>query len=396
MRSFAIFTSLALLLTPVFSAPFIPSKIEVERITGNKKDGSYIVKLKDGTDKKEAMAWIRSHLGSSSSIKYDYDDDDLNGFSGTFSQDFIDILTNSDKIEAVSEDAMVYTNTVQKNAPWGLQRITQKKKLSKDDTDALNYKYSYDGKAGEGVDVYVVDTGIHVKHKEFEGRAKWSFSAFEGLDDDGNGHGTHCAGTIGGKTFGVAKKVKLFAVKVLDDEGSGTSSSVVAGINFVIKEVKKTKRPSVISMSLGGGRDRAIDRAVKAAIKRGVHVIVAAGNSDEDADYFSPARVEEAITVGAMDIHDVRAPFSNFGDVVDVFAPGVDIISAWIGSKDATNILSGTSMATPHVSGLAAYLLSIHGSKSPEALAKMIKNLAVKKVISDIPEDTPNLLIQNH
>ncbi|KAG8938288.1 subtilisin-like serine protease, partial [Tulasnella sp. 419] len=251
MRSFAIFTSLALLLTPVFSAPFIPSKIEVERITGNKKDGSYIVKLKDGTDKKEAMAWIRSHLGSSSSIKYDYDDDDLNGFSGTFSQDFIDILTNSDKIEAISEDAMVYTNTVQKNAPWGLQRITQKKKLSKDDTDALNYKYSYDGKAGEGVDVYVVDTGIHVKHKEFEGRAKWSFSAFEGLDDDGNGHGTHCAGTIGGKTFGVAKKVKLFAVKVLDDEGSGTSSSVVAGINFVIKEVKKTKRPSVISMSLG-------------------------------------------------------------------------------------------------------------------------------------------------
>ncbi|KAG8944826.1 subtilisin-like serine protease, partial [Tulasnella sp. 419] len=271
--------------------------------------------------------------------------------------------------------------------------ITQKTKLTSSDTSALTYNYTYNSKAGEGVDVYVLDTGIYVEHETFEGRAKWGYSAVSG-NTDGHGHGTHCAGTIAGKQFGVAKKANVIAVKVLSDSGSGSTSGIIAGIDWVISQYKASGRPSVISMSLGGSKDTTLDNGVTAAVNSGVHVVVAAGNSNVDAKNTSPARAPLVITVGASTIADARASFSNYGAVVDVFAPGQDVISSWIGSTTATNKISGTSMATPHVAGLAAYLLSIHGPLSPADLTTKIKELAVKGALTAIPSSTTNALIQ--
>ncbi|KAG8943164.1 subtilisin-like serine protease [Tulasnella sp. 419] len=324
----------------------------------------------------------------------------LNAFAGKFSSSTLSALTSNSDVESITEDAIFTTqcenhtdSIVQSDAPWGLARISQKLKLDSNDTSALTYNYTYDAKAGQGVDVYVLDTGINIEHVTFEGRATWGFSAVGGTTD-GHGHGTHCAGTIAGFQYGVAKKANVIAVKVLSDGGSGSVSGIVAGIDWVIKKYNETGRPSIISMSLGGGANDALDAGVTAAVDAGVHVVVAAGNSNADAKSFSPARAPSVITVGATTIADARASFSNYGALVDVWAPGQYVISAWKGSPNATNNISGTSMATPHVAGLAAYLLSIHGTMSPADLTTRIKSIALTDVITGIPEGTPNTFIQ--
>jgi cerevisin len=254
----------------------------------------------------------------------------------------------------------------------GLARISHRPKLS----FGTFTKYEYESSGGEGVDVYVIDTGININHVEFEGRASWGKTIpLDDVDDDNNGHGTHCAGTIASRKYGVAKSANVIAVKVLGSNGSGSMSDVIAGVAFAAEaaaekdsaataEYKATgerkHKGSVANMSLGGGKSRALDDAVNAAVDSGLNFAVAAGNDNRDACSFSPAGAEKAVTVGASTIADERAYFSNFGSCVDVFAPGLNIMSTWIGSDTATNTISGTSMASPHTAGLLAYLLSIY------------------------------------
>jgi cerevisin len=270
-------------------------------------------------------------------------------------------------------------------------------------------KYLYNSIDGEGITAYIVDTGINIHHVDFEGRATWGATIPEGdADEDGNGHGTHVAGTIGGKIHGVAKKANLVAVKVLRSNGSGSMSDVVSGVQWVaeahalaVKEAQKASgssksKASVANMSLGGGFSRALNMAVNAAVDAGVHFAVAAGNDNRDACQYSPASAEKAITVGATTITDDRAWFSNYGKCTDVFAPGHNIKSTWIGSKTATNTISGTSMASPHVCGLMAYLLSLEEDPSavtPKQLKDKIIELATRKIINDMPKETKNRLI---
>lgn len=210
------------------------------------------------------------------------------------------------------------------------------------------------------------------------------------------GHGTHCSGTIAGKTYGVAKKAKLVAVKVLDANGGGTNSGIISGIQWVVNNANDqgNAAKSVLSMSLGGSYSKALNSAIASAVGSGVTVVVAAGNEDQDAANSSPASETSAITVGATDSTDTRASFSNYGEVLDVFAPGVDVTSAWIGNPDATNTISGTSMACPHVAGLSAYLIGL-GAGSPQEVVDQIKKLATKNAVQDIGSGSPNALAYN-
>lgn len=281
---------------------------------------------------------------------------------------------------------------VQTNAPWGLSRISKQKRQARFSANS----YTYPKNSGLGVDVYVVDTGIYVKHSEFEGRARWGITIPKGdISADTNGHGTHCAGIIAGKTFGVAKRANVIAVKVLRSNGFGTNSDVIKGIEWVIKQHQRRKvssRKSIINMSLGGSRSFALDLISQHAIKLGISLTVAAGNDFEDACSYSPASVSDAITVGAMDQLDSVAFFSNFGRCVDLFAPGVGILSSWIGKPNAVQLLSGTSMATPHVAGVVALYLSEH-DLSPEELKKLILKNGISGILKDVPHDTPNNLL---
>lgn len=254
----------------------------------------------------------------------------------------------------------------------GLARISHRSKLS----FATFTRYEYAKNGGEGVMAYVIDTGVYIDHEEFEGRATWGKTIPKNdLDIDGNGHGTHCAGTIASRRFGVAKAANITAVKVLGTNGSGTMSDVVAGVDWAATDAKrlakeaaaelkatgKTKhKGSVANMSLGGGKSQALDDIVNRAVKSGLHFAVAAGNDNRDACDYSPAGAEYAVTVGASTLGDERAYFSNYGKCVDVFAPGLNILSTWNSGPNAVNTISGTSMASPHTAGLLAYLLSIY------------------------------------
>ncbi|KXN80636.1 Cuticle-degrading protease [Leucoagaricus sp. SymC.cos] len=241
----------------------------------------------------------------------------------------------------------------------------------------------------------LVSTSTLLIPSQFGGRARWGETFGPYADADGNGHGTHCSGTAAGSQFGVAKSANLIAVKVLSDAGSGAVSDIVSGLSFVQSSARSSGRPSVASMSLGGGASTALDSAVASLTGSGVHLSVAAGNDGADAGNTSPARAPSANTVGATTIADARASFSNFGSVVDVFAPGQNVISAWIGSTTATNNISGTSMATPHVAGLIAYLISVRGNMSPASMSTLLKSLSLKGVISGVPSGTLNDLVHN-
>jgi cerevisin len=301
---------------------------------------------------------------------------------------------------------------IEKNAPWGLARISHRDSLS----FGTYNKYLYSADGGEGVDVYVIDTGTNIDHVDFEGRAKWGTTVPTGdEDEDGNGHGTHCSGTVAGKKYGVAKKAHVYAVKVLRSNGSGSMSDVVSGVQWAaeahLKQVEKAKKGSrkgfkgsTANMSLGGGKSPSLDAAVNAAVSAGLHFSVAAGNDNADACRYSPAAAEKAMTVGASALDDSRAYFSNWGKCVDIFGPGVSIQSTWTGSPTAINTISGTSMASPHLCGLTAYFLSLQPSKeseygmaeiTPAKLKTNMISIATKGALSDIPSDTPNLLAWN-
>ncbi|MFE9004954.1 S8 family peptidase [Streptomyces sp. NPDC007875] len=350
-------------------------------------DGSYIVMLKGGKTVKAAAEGkdLAQEYGGKLSRSYD---SAINGFSASGLSD-----TEAKRLAADPSVAKVVQNhryTVkgtQENPPsWGLDRIDQ------EDTEG-DKAYNYPDSAGEGVTAYVIDTGVRTSHKDFEGRATSGFDAVDNDDsaDDGNGHGTHVAGTIAGAEHGVAKKAKVVAVRVLDDQGSGTTEQVVAGIDWV---TENHEGPSVANMSLGGTPDEALDAAVQKAIDSGVTFAVAAGNESSDASQSSPARVKDAITVASSTDQDEQSDFSNYGDVVDIYAPGSDITSDWNTDDGATNTISGTSMATPHVVGAAAVYLSGHQDAKPADVAKALTDGATADKISNPGDGTPNKLLK--
>jgi len=277
---------------------------------------------------------------------------------------------------------------VQKNPPnWGIDRIDQR-------ALPLDNQYHYDS-TGKGVDVWIIDTGVNAQHVEFEGRAVFEKNfAADGQDTDCNGHGTHVSSTVAGATVGVAKQATIHGVKVLNCQGSGSYAGVLGGINYVVAEHKKVAgRKSVISMSLGGGKSEAINLAVTAAVKAGITSVVAAGNDNQDACNYSPASTAEAITVAASDISDGHAYFSNHGACVDIYAPGVNIKGAWIGGTDKYNTISGTSMATPHTSGVVALVLARGDATTPREVKEFLTSTGTKGSIKKVPAKTPNTLL---
>lgn len=321
------------------------------------------------------------------------------------------------QVDYIELDSIVHTTKdddyeTEKNAPWGLARISHR--------DALSFgtynKYLYSADGGEGVDVYVIDTGTNIDHVDFEGRASWGKTIPSGdADEDGNGHGTHCSGTVAGKKYGVAKKANVKAVKVLRSNGSGTMSDVVKGVEYAAEShsesvsaakagKKKGFKGSAANMSLGGGKSPTLDMAVNAAVDAGIHFAVAAGNDNADSCNYSPAAAEKAVTVGASTFSDDRAYFSNFGKCNDIFAPGLNILSTWIGSKYAVNTISGTSMASPHIAGLLAYLLSLQPAKdsayavadiTPKKLKAHLISIGTVGALSGVPSSTTNILAWN-
>ncbi|MEV5282561.1 MULTISPECIES: S8 family serine peptidase [unclassified Streptomyces] len=347
-------------------------------------DGSYIVLL-DKSASADAKRKLAEEYGGT--LQRDYSST-LNGFSASgLSETEAKRLAADPSVGKVVQNKKFHINATQSGPPsWGLDRIDQAE-------TAGDGKYSYPDSAGDGVTAYVIDTGVRISHKDFGGRASYGFNAVDNNDkaDDGNGHGTHVAGTIAGTAHGVAKKAKIVAVRVLDNNGSGSTEQVVAGIDWV---TKNHKGPSVANLSLGGTADPALDEAVQKAIASGVTFGVAAGNESADAGNSSPAHVKEAITVASSTKNDEQSSFSNFGPVVDLYAPGSDITSDWNTSDTATNTISGTSMATPHVVGAAAVYLAGHKDATPAQVSDALTNGATPDKISNASQGTPNKLLK--
>jgi len=306
----------------------------------------------------------------------------LTGFSVTMSPGQAKRLAADPAVAYVEQDRVITLEATQTNPPWGLDRIDQRNR-------PLSGTYTYPNTASN-VRVYVIDTGIRTTHNQFGGRATWGANFAGGQNTDCNGHGTHVAGTIGGSTYGVAKQVRLVAVKVLNCSGNGTTSGVVSGINWVTANAVK---PAVANMSLGGGASTAIDNAVANSVASGVTYVVAAGNSGANACNYSPARSSSAITVGATTNADARASFSNYGSCLDIFAPGVNILSSWYTSNTATNTISGTSMASPHVAGAAALVLSANPTWSPAQVKNYLVSNATTGVVTSPGSGSPNRLL---
>jgi hypothetical protein len=351
-------------------------------VSGVPRAGHYIVVFQGHvTDTPErAQALVAAHGGR---LEFTYVHA-VHGFAAALSPSAIATLKYHPDIALIEPDQIVTATTTQSNATWGLDRIDQT-------TLPLNGSYTYNA-SGSGVNAYIIDSGIRTTHAEFGGRASGDFNSV----NDGNGtndcfgHGTHVAGTVGGATYGVAKGVKLHAVRVLDCSGNGAVSSVIAGVDWV---TANHANPAVANLSLNGSAASTLDAAVQASIASGVTYAIAAGNSDVDACTRSPARTPQAITVAATTSADARAPFSNFGSCVDLFAPGESITSAYNGSDTQTASLSGTSMAAPHVAGVAALYLERNPNATPAAVASALVGGASSGKVTSLGSGSPNLLL---
>lgn len=310
----------------------------------------------------------------------------IKGFAASLPDAALQAIRNNPNVRYIEQDQTVALNQVslQNQAAWGLDRIDQ--------ADLpLDTQYHFT-RTGAGVNAFIVDTGIRADHAEFTGRVLPGYNTIADANgtNDCNGHGTHVSGTVGGSTWGVAKGVSLIPVRVLDCAGSGSWSGVIAGIDWV---ANSTLRPAVANLSLGGAASASVDAAVAGAVSKGVVMVVAAGNNNADACTASPAREASAITVAAMAGLDYRASFSNWGTCVDIFAPGAGITSAWNSSATATNVLSGTSMASPHVAGVAALALTANPSATPAAVATQIASTATANRLYGIGTGSPNRLV---
>ncbi|MFE1413880.1 S8 family peptidase [Streptomyces sp. NPDC085524] len=350
--------------------------------------GSYIVTLKDSAARSTADSGkaVAKRYGARIDRTYSAA---LNGYSVEVSETQARKLAADPAVKSVVQNRVFTIDGAEGTQPsppsWGLDRIDQR-------ALPLNQSYTYPDKAGEGVTAYIIDTGVRITHQDLGGRASYGYDAIDNDNtaQDGHGHGTHVAGTVAGNSYGVAKKAKIVGVRVLDNNGSGTTAQVVAGIDWVTRNAVK---PAVANMSLGGGADSALDTAVRNSIASGITYGVAAGNESTDASTKSPARVAEAITVGATTSTDAKASYSNYGSILDIFAPGSSITSSWGTGDTATNTISGTSMATPHVVGAAALYLSQNPASTPAQVRDGLVNAATPNVVTGPGTGSPNRLL---
>ena len=347
--------------------------------------GRYIVVFRPGSASHKISGAAHAAARFGGKVHYIYTNA-LQGFTASLPEAALRGLRHNPNIEFIEVDQTVSIGIEgdESVSTWNLDRIDQRS-LPLDDT------YLYNG-TGMGVTAYIIDTGIRTSHTEFKGRASIGFDAFNGNGNgnDCNGHGTHVAATVGGATYGVAKDVSLVAVRVLDCAGSGSISGVIAGVDWV---TGNKKIPAVANMSLGVGASIALDNAVKTSIASGVTYAVAAGNSKKDACNSSPARVPAVITVGATTKNDARASYSNYGACLDLFAPGTSVTSAWNTSDTTSKTISGTSMATPNVTGVAALYLQYYPTASPANVALELTGNATFGVIKNAGRNSPNLLL---
>ena len=365
-----------ILLALLATAPTAASAVSTSEQT-------YIITFRAGTDARREATKFRA---AGHTVRHTY----TNVFRGVavdLPQSAVDALRRNPTVTRIEADVIATATATQSSAPWGIDRIDQR-----DLPLSGTYTWS-DTAAGAGVSAYIVDGGIRADHAEFTGRVASGYTAINdgGGTNDCDGHGSHVAGTTAGKTYGVAKSATLIPVRVLDCTGSGAWSGIIAGLDWIVGH--HTTAPAVANMSLGSGALTSADDAVRRVIADGVTVVVAAGNSNANACNYSPARVAEAITVGATTSTDARASYSNYGSCLDVFAPGSSILSAWYDSATATSTISGTSMASPHAAGAAALLLSATPTAQPADIASRIVAAATLSKVTSAGTGSPNRLL---
>jgi aqualysin 1 len=337
--------------------------------------GEYIVVLNDGANPRSvaAVAGVSPrHVYTAA----------LAGFSATLNAGQLNALQHNANVKWIEQDQVVELSATQTGATWGLDRVDQRDL-------PLNGTYNYTP-TGAGVRAYIIDTGINTGHTNFGGRASIGWDGIGDGSNDCNGHGTHVAGTVGSTTYGVAKGVTLIGVRVFACGNTGSNATIVAGIDWTAANAIK---PAVANMSLGGPASSTTDAAVNGLINAGVVAVVAAGNDGLNACNYSPARVTNAITVGSTTSTDARSSFSNYGSCVDVFAPGSSILSTWIGSTSATSTISGTSMASPHVAGVAALYLQGNTTATAATVANAIITTSTPNKVTSAGTGSPNRLV---
>lgn len=389
MKKLAVSLTVTVLSLVVFASVPTQSQRQNDKLhkKANKITNSYIVVLDDSVVGERGEYSIAQYIADEiaanhrGKIKHVYKHA-LNGFAIEMTEADAEAVSQDFRVKFVEEDQVMTADVTQTNPPWGLDRIDQRNL-------PLNATYIYNF-TGSGVRAYIIDTGIRTAHTQFGGRASNVFDAFGGNGQDCHGHGTHVAGTVGGSTFGVAKSSLLRGVRVLNCSGSGSNSGVIAGVDWVRNN---HIAPAVANMSLGGGASTALDNAVNALHNANVTIAVAAGNSNANACNSSPARAVNAITTGSTTTSDARSSFSNFGTCLDIFAPGSGILSAWATSNTATATLSGTSMASPHVAGVAALYKQANPSASSTTIRNAIVNNATTGVVSNPGTGSPNRLL---